>query len=63
MAASTVLTSAAPSAPATLTDRIRAPGAVPVGPPAPPAPFPAMSPAMKVPWPKLSRQLSSPDRS
>jgi hypothetical protein len=51
MAARMLLTSAAPSAPAVLTDRMLASGATPFHLPPELAPLPAISPAMKVPWP------------
>ena len=50
-AASTLETSAVPSAPAILTERILAPGAAPFQRPPESAPLPAMVPAMNVPWP------------
>jgi hypothetical protein len=51
IAAMTVLTSEAPSRPATLTDTRFASGATPFQAPAEAAPLPAMIPAMKVPCP------------
>jgi hypothetical protein len=51
MAARMLLTSAEPSAPAVLTDRMPAPGATPFHLPPELVPLPATSPAMKVPWP------------
>src|SRR3954471_19251325 len=62
MAASTLLTSAEPSLPATLTDSTRAPGATPTHLPPDEVPSPAMMPARKVPWPYPSAQDESPEK-
>src|SRR5207247_348434 len=60
IAASSVLTSDAPDAPAILTDRSFASGATPFHLPFEDAPLPAMMPATNVPCPKESLQFDSP---
>ena len=59
----TVVTSVAPSHPATLTDTTFASGAAPSWTPPDVVPSPAIRPAMWVPWPKRSRPSWSPVRS